>query len=314
MATEAEGRHGRALTDSSSYVPPTMPLIAQGKVRDLYAIDSTSLLFVATDRISAYDAPLTNGIPAKGILLNQLSAYWMSLLHTAMPSLKTHLISTSVPEQVSASSGNALSGRCSIVRRLKVFPLEAIVRGYLTGSAWAEYQRSGTVHGIQLPAGLRESEALPGGALYTPSTKAPPGQKDENISPTRAREIVGDQHAAKIEELALGIYGFATQYAKDRGIIIADTKFEFGLDEATGEVVLVDETLTPDSSRFWDVSRYVVGHGQESYDKQFLRDWLVKNGQKGKADVLMPEEVVAETSRRYEAAFEAIVGKSSSIA
>ncbi len=190
------------------------------------------------------------------------------------------------------------------VWKLKVFPLEVIVRGYLTGSAWKEYQRTSTVHGIPMPPGLRESEAFPQGAIYTPSTKAAAGQSDQNIHPSEAARIVGEQYAEKIENLALKLYNTARDYAAVRGIIIADTKFEFGLDEDSDEIVLIDEVLTPDSSRFWSAEDYVVGKEQQSYDKQFLRDWLTRNGLKGQRGVQMPQEVVDGTARRYQEAFE----------
>lgn len=196
------------------------------------------------------------------------------------------------------------------VRRLKIFPIEAIVRGYITGSAWKEYNRSGTVHTIPIAAGLKESEAFPQGAIYTPSTKAEAGCNDENISPEQAAGIVGEKYAQKIEDLALSLYTAARDYSLDRGIIIADTKFEFGLDEETDEVVLVDEVLTPDSSRFWPKDKYVVGKEQESYDKQYLRDWLTSNGLKGKQGVKMPEDVVQKTGHKYREAFEMLTGGS----
>ncbi len=194
------------------------------------------------------------------------------------------------------------------VRRLKIFPIEAIVRGYITGSAWKEYQRSGTVHTIPIIAGLKESEAFPQGAIYTPSTKAEAGANDQNISPSQAASIVGEKYAKRIETLALSLYTAARDYAMERGIIIADTKFEFGLDEETDEVVLVDEVLTPDSSRFWPKDKYEVGHEQESYDKQFLRDWLTSNGLKGKQGVSMPESAVEGTVAKYREAFEKLTG------
>lgn len=214
------------------------------------------------------------------------------------------------------------------VRKLKVFPIEAIVRGYITGSAWNEYQRSGTVHGIKVPAGLQESQEFPNGPIYTPSTKAELGGHDENIHPdqglklvsllqiiyansrlqTTAAKIVGEPYASKIESLALQLYKTAHAYALSRGLIIADTKFEFGHDEETDEIVLVDEVLTPDSSRFWPASTYQVGRGQDSFDKQFLRDWLVKEGLKGKEGVCMPEEIVKRTEEKYREAWEKITG------
>jgi len=201
------------------------------------------------------------------------------------------------------------------VRRLKIFPIEAIVRGYITGSAWKEYQRSQTVHGIAMPAGLLNSSPFPK-PIYTPSTKAEAGQNDENIHPSEAAKIIGKEHgveygekyAKKIEDLALSLYTAARDYAKVRGIIIADTKFEFGVDEE-GEVVLVDEVLTPDSSRFWKADRYEVGQEQESFDKQYLRDWLTETGKKGKEGVDMDEHVVEETARKYREAYEWLTGK-----
>ena len=194
------------------------------------------------------------------------------------------------------------------VRRLKVFPVEAIVRGYITGSAWAEYQKFGTVNGKQVPNGLRESEAFPE-PIYTPSTKAELGQHDENITTERAAEIVGSKYAQRIEDLSLQLYMTARGYALERGIIIADTKFEFGLDEETDEVVLVDEVLTPDSSRFWPKQGYQVGKSQESFDKQFLRDYLTTNGLKGKEGVEMPQDVVERTSQKYGEAFAILTGR-----
>lgn len=193
------------------------------------------------------------------------------------------------------------------VRRLKVFPLEAIVRGYITGSAWKEYQRNGTVHNMQVPAGLKECEVFPQ-PIYTPSTKAEAGQNDQNITKAEAAEIVGPEYARRIAELALKIYTTAQAYAAERGIIIADTKFEFGLDEDTDEIVLIDEVLTPDSSRFWPADEYEVGHDQNSYDKQYLRNWLTKEGLKGKQNVTMPDDVVKETAAKYTEAYEKLTG------
>jgi len=194
------------------------------------------------------------------------------------------------------------------VRKFKIFPIEAIVRGYITGSAWKEYQKSSTVHGIPMPAGLKEAQEFPG-AIYTPSTKAEAGANDVNIHPSEAADIVGEPYAARIEELALALYEAARDYAYERGIIIADTKFEFGLDEETDEVVLVDEVLTPDSSRFWPRDKYEIGHDQESYDKQYLRNWLTREGLKGKPGVEMPQEIVDNTASKYVEAFELLTGQ-----
>ncbi|TVY40738.1 Phosphoribosylaminoimidazole-succinocarboxamide synthase [Lachnellula subtilissima] len=287
-----------------------LPKIATGKVRELYKVDEKTLLFVASDRISAYDVIMENGIPSKGLLLNLLSAHWFNVLPTLLPSLRTHFITLSLPSSIPQSQHALLQNRSMQVRRLKIFPLEAIVRGYITGSAWKEYKVSGTVHSIPIAAGLKESQAFPQGAIYTPSTKAEAGENDENISPARAAEIVGQEYADRIEKLALSLYTAARDYAKDRGIIIADTKFEFGLDEETDEVVLVDEVLTPDSSRFWPADKYEVGREQESFDKQYLRDWLVKGGLKGRQGVRMPENIALETAKKYREAFEKLTGGS----
>ncbi|KAG9230031.1 phosphoribosylaminoimidazole-succinocarboxamide synthase [Amylocarpus encephaloides] len=286
----------------------TLPKLATGKVRELYTVDETTLLFVASDRISAYDVVMGNGVPSKGILLTLLSAHWFQLLPALVPNLRTHFLTLALPLEIPPSGVAALRNRSMQVRRLKIFPIEAIVRGYITGSAWKEYKRCGTVHTIPIPAGLQESQAFPQGAIYTPSTKAEAGQNDENISPQRAAEIVGPKYAGKIESLAIAIYEAARDYASARGIIIADTKFEFGLDEETDELVLIDEVLTPDSSRFWPADRYVVGMEQESFDKQYLRDWLVREGLKGKEGVSMPEAVVKETAEKYREAFEKLTG------
>lgn len=195
-----------------------------------------------------------------------------------------------------------------IVRKFKVFPVEAIVRGYITGSAWSEYKKSGTVHGIKVAEGLQESQEFEK-PLYTPSTKAEQGEHDENIHPDKVKEMIGEEHANKIEELALALYTKAKDYARSRGIIIADTKFEFGLDEETGEVILVDEVLTPDSSRFWPADSYEVGKSPDSYDKQFLRNWLTREGLKGKEGVKVPDDIVLQTSEKYREAYIKLTGE-----
>ncbi|KAI9885677.1 MAG: hypothetical protein M1823_002546 [Watsoniomyces obsoletus] len=285
-----------------------LPLLGTGKVRDLYALGDDRLLFVATDRISAYDVVLKNGIPEKGRILTLLSQWWMSVLAEAIPEVETHLISLDLPTAVPEHLRPALQDRCMQVRRLQVFPIEAIVRGYLTGSAWKEYQAKGTVHGIPLPEGMRESQGLPE-PLFTPSTKADAGGTDENIHPEEALRIVGEGYGKRIEALSLKLYKTARDHAAKRGIIIADTKFEFGLDSARDEILLIDEVLTPDSSRFWPASHYQVGRPQESFDKQYVRDYLTARGLQGKEGVELPADVVHETSRRYREAFERLVGK-----
>ncbi|KAI1761138.1 phosphoribosylaminoimidazole-succinocarboxamide synthase [Hypoxylon sp. FL1150] len=288
----------------------SLPKVTEGKVRDLYTVDDRTLLFVTTDRISAYDVVMRNGVPDKGALLTQQSAHWFRILREKVPGLKTHFLTTDVPAAVAdEEEARLIKNRSMQVRRLRVFPLEAIVRGYVTGSAWKEYKARGTVHGTPLPPGLRECDAVPGGPIYTPSTKAPLGQHDENISKERAAEIVGDRYAARIEELALAVFRAGQEHAAERGIIIADTKFEFALDEETDEVVLVDEVLTSDSSRMWPKDKYEPGRDQESFDKQFLRNWLTENGLKGKEGVEVPEEVLRATSERYKEVFRRLTGK-----
>lgn len=297
-------------TDLQDY----LPLVASGKVRELYELDQSNLLFVATDRISAYDVIMKNGIEQKGAILTQLSQFWFKLLQSRIPSLRTHYVSLNISqalqERLPSQMISQVQRRSMVVKRLKVLPIESIVRGYITGSAWSSYQKDGTVCGIALPAGLQESERLQQ-PLWTPSTKAEIGGKDENISRAEAARIVGQAHADQIENISLEIYEKANAYAAERGIIIADTKFEFGLDESStpSAVVLIDEVLTPDSSRFWSAEKYEVGRGQDSYDKQYLRDWLVKNDLKAKEKVEMPDDVAANTIDRYREAYRTIVGK-----
>ncbi|CAN3369590.1 phosphoribosylaminoimidazole-succinocarboxamide synthase [Diutina catenulata] len=284
-----------------------LPLIARGKVRDIYQVDDNTLLFVATDRISAYDVIMTNGIPNKGKILTKLSEYWFSVLP-----FPNHLASSSdevmskLPESVQQYA-DQLEGRSLLVRKLRLVPLEVIVRGYITGSAWKEYQEKGTIHGQKMPAGLQESEAFPH-PIFTPSTKAEQGEHDENISRDQAAEIVGAELCDKLASAAVDLYSQAADLAKKNGIIIADTKFEFGLDD-NGELVLVDEVLTPDSSRFWSGAEYKVGQGQDSYDKQYLRDWLTREGLKGKEGVAMTPEIAEASKQKYVEAYEAITGK-----
>ncbi|KAL8710073.1 MAG: hypothetical protein Q9220_005345 [cf. Caloplaca sp. 1 TL-2023] len=281
-----------------------LPIVAQGKVRDLYDLDGGVLLFVATDRISAFDVVMGREIPNKGALLCLMTAHWFRVLSAAIPGLRTHFMTLDLPLQVPEELRAQYQDRSMQVRKLRVFQIEAIVRGYLTGTAWSSYQKDGTVCGIKIDAGLAESEAFPGGPLYTPSTKAERGAHDENISPEEAEKIVGVKYAKRIEELALSLYKHGAAYAFERGIIIADTKFEFGLDEETDEVVLVDEVLTPDSSRFWSTDLYKPGGSQSSFDKQPLRDWLTSQGLKGKENVQLPDDIVEKTGQKYQEAFE----------
>ncbi|KAL8739143.1 MAG: hypothetical protein Q9181_000172 [Wetmoreana brouardii] len=286
-----------------------LPLVARGKVRDVYDVDDGTLLFVTTDRISAYDVIMDGGIPSKGALLCLMTVHWFQVLSAAMPSLKTHFLTLDLPPQIPSNLRELYQNRSMQVRKLEIFKIEAIVRGYITGSAWSSYQRDGTICGIPIRPGLQESEAFPEGPLYTPSTKAEQGDHDENIHPERAKEIVGAKYAKRIEELALSLYKYAAAYAYERGMIIADTKFEFGVDRDTDEVVLADEVLTPDSSRFWPADTYKVGQPQSSFDKQFLRDWLTSQGLKGKQGVEMPAEIVTKTKEKYREAFEKLTGR-----
>jgi phosphoribosylaminoimidazole-succinocarboxamide synthase len=243
-------------------------------------------------------------------VLNLITYFWMQYLPQQIPDLKTHFLSVSdLDSRIPEDALRQIYLRSMRVRRLKVFPVEAIVRGYITGSAWASYKKTGDVNGKRMAEGLKESQELEE-PIYTPSTKAELGQHDENISKEEAAKIVGDKYAARIEQLSLQIYKVAKDYGKEKGIIIADTKFEFGLDEETDEVVLIDEVLTPDSSRFWPAGTYEVGKSQDSFDKQFLRDWLARNDLKGKEGVSMPDEVVEGTRKKYAEAFHMLTGKS----
>ena len=300
---------GKALTTTS--LDGTLTLIAKGKVRDLYEVNPNTLLFVATDRISAYDVIMANGIPYKGQLLTTITAHWFQILSDAIPTLQTHFLTLDLPSSIIQypSLYQQLQSRSMQVRKLRILPIEAIVRGYITGSAWSEYKTTKTVHGESFEVELQESMPFPHGPIYTPSTKAPAGEKDENITRAQAAALIGTKHATRVEELSLQLYTVAAAYAAERGIIIADTKFEFGVDDETDELVLVDEVLTPDSSRFWDKERYAVGKAQESFDKQFLRDWLSEKKLRGKEDVDMPPDVIESTWRRYVDAYERLSGK-----
>jgi phosphoribosylaminoimidazole-succinocarboxamide synthase len=284
---------------------PDLKLKASGKVRDVYDIDETQLLFVATDRISAFDYVLATGIPQKGRILNQISLFWFDFLADVVPN---HLITADVdkyPAQVRKYS-DQLRGRSMLVRRADIFPVECIVRGYLSGSGWKEYQSTGKVSGITLPSGLRESEALPE-PIFTPSTKATSGH-DENISFDQMCQIVGVEIASHLRDLTLRIYTKAAAYARQRGIIIADTKFEFGRTEHG--VTLADEVLTPDSSRFWPADKYAPGRPQDSYDKQYVRDYLEQiHWNKQPPAPALPPEVARRTSEKYLEAYIQLTGR-----
>jgi phosphoribosylaminoimidazole-succinocarboxamide synthase len=280
-----------------------LDLVARGKVRVVYRLGEGFLL-VATDRISAFDVVMKSPIPDKGKILTQLSLFWFQLLGDVCPN---HLITTDVKHMPDAAQPYAsqLVGRSMYVERLDVLQVEAVVRGYLSGSGWKEYRQHGTVCEIVLPKGLQESARLDK-PLYTPATKAPAGQHDENIHPSRAAEIIGE-HAATVERLAVSLYSRARDHAAKRGIIIADTKFEFG--RIGDELILIDEVLTPDSSRFWPADEYKSGRGQPSFDKQFVRDWLeTTDWDKNSPPPPLPDDVVARSREKYIEAYERITG------
>lgn len=277
---------------------------AQGKVRDLYDLGD-KLLLVATDRISAFDYILEDEIPYKGQVLTQLSCFWFDLLSDVTDN---HLISADVadlPEQFKPYA-DYLAGRFMLVKKAEMFPVECIVRGYLTGSGLKDYQKTGAVCGIQLPEGLVNSSKLPE-TIFTPSTKAEIGDHDENISFERTVDFIGEEDAAAIRDLTIKIYERAAEHARERGIIIADTKFEFG--KIDGKIILGDEVLTPDSSRFWAADTYKVGEEQPSFDKQFVRNWLNANWDRTGNPPRLPEDVIKATSEKYIQAYEKITGK-----
>ena len=276
--------------------------VKEGKVREIYDIGD-NLIMVATDRISAFDVILKNPVSGKGRVLTQMSKFWFNLTSNIIPN---HMISTDTADMPEFFRTDEFEGRSMLVKRLTMLPIECIVRGYITGSGWKSYQKDGTVCGITLPGGLKESDKLPE-PIYTPSTKAEIGDHDENISFEKSVEVLektfpghGREYAETLRDKTIALYKKCADYALTRGIIIADTKFEFGLDE-NGEIVLGDEMLTPDSSRFWPVEGYESGHGQLSFDKQYVRDWLKANPD---SDYNLPEDVIGKTIEKYEEALE----------
>jgi len=280
--------------------PPPAPSISgwnhvrTGKVRDLYTNSSGELLLVASDRVSAFDWVLPTEIPGKGAVLTQLSLFWFEKLASVVPN---HILSTDVPEQV--------KGRAVIVMPLEMFPIECVARGYLTGSGWSEYKKSQTVCGIALPAGLLDGSQLPTN-IFTPATKAEIGDHDINIDFEESLKI--SPQAGELRDLTLKLYGAAADYAKERGIILADTKFEFGTD-ASGKIILGDEALTPDSSRFWEAESWVPGGAQASFDKQYLRDYLTSSGwDRESAPPELPQDIVEKTAQRYRDAYLRLTG------
>jgi phosphoribosylaminoimidazole-succinocarboxamide synthase len=288
-----------------------LPLFIRGKVRDTYDLGK-QLLIIATDRISAFDVVLPNGIPNKGKILNRLSAFWFKKTASLVPN---HLIEavedvrcldSYLPAKSRFAYPSFLSGRAMVVKKAKRIPVECVVRGYLSGSAWAEYKQSGTINGMKMPPGLQESQELPQ-PLFTPTTKAETGH-DQPLTMAEMKKLVGEKLAEELKEKSLEIYAYAREYARARGIIIADTKFEFGLDN--GKLILIDELLTPDSSRFWDIKRYKVGQPQPSYDKQPLRDWLTASGWNREPPApTLPPDVVETTSKKYQEAYYRLTGK-----
>jgi len=274
----------------------SLKFLHRGKVRDLYAVGADRLLVIQTDRLSAFDVIMTDPIPEKGRVLTEMSFFWFRKLAHVIPN---HLTGVAPESVVAPDERGQVAGRAMVVRKLNPLKIEAVVRGYLIGSGWKDYQKTGMVCGIKLPAGLREAQQLPQ-AIFTPATKAPAGSHDENISFAEAQKIVGAELAAKVRAVSIGLYSEAAAYAKTRGVIIADTKFEFGTD-ATGNVVLIDEALTPDSSRFWPASEYRVGISPPSFDKQIVRDWLETQPWNKQAPApKLPPEVLKKTSAKYQ--------------
>jgi len=279
----------------------SLPLLHRGKVRDIYAAGDDLMLIVTTDRLSAFDVVLPDPIPGKGAVLTALSNFWFRRMRDIIPNhLSDRPLSAVVPD---AAERAPLEGRSIVVRKLTPLPIEAVVRGYLIGSGWKDYQATGAVCGIALPPGLRQAEQLPE-PIFTPSTKAELGTHDENISYEQVERIIGSQRAAEVRAAALGIYVAASKYARSRGIIIADTKFEFGTD-AAGRMYLIDEALTPDSSRFWPADSYRVGTSPPSFDKQYVRDYLETLAWNKQAPgPYLPAEVVENTAAKYREALE----------
>ena len=279
----------------------SLSLINSGKVRDIYAIDDELMLIVTSDRISAFDVILPDPIPGKGAVLTALSNFWFARTHNV---IKNHLTGTSLEQVLPDPAERApVEDRGIVVKRLKPLPVEAVVRGYIIGSGWKDYQKTGAVCGISLPQGLQQAEKLPH-AIFTPSTKAEIGMHDENISFETTVELIGSEMANKVRDTSVRLYTEAADYARDRGIIIADTKFEFGTD-ADGELYLIDEALTPDSSRFWPASSYRTGISPPSFDKQYVRDYLeTLDWNKTAPGPSLPEEVINNTAAKYREALD----------
>jgi phosphoribosylaminoimidazole-succinocarboxamide synthase len=291
----------RALFEASIQ---SLPLLHRGKVRDIYVVDESKLLIIQTDRLSAFDVILPTPVPGKGRLLTALSRFWFKKLAHIIPN---HLTGISPESVVAEGEREQVAGRAFVVKRLRPLRIEAIVRGYVAGSGWKDYKNTGMICGIALPAGLQEAARLPSGAIFTPSTKAAQGAHDENISLAEAEQLLGNELTAQVREKAIALYTEAADYAITRGIIIADTKFEFGQDDAGG-LYLIDEALTPDSSRFWPADQYVPGKNPPIYDKQFVRDWLETQDWNKKAPApALPPDILAKTAEKYEEALKRLV-------
>ncbi len=281
-----------------------------GKVRDIYELDD-KLLIVATDRISAFDVIMTNGIPYKGIVLTQISKFWFDFLQS---DVEHHLITDNVSEYPApfCDYWDQLAGRSMLVKKSQVLPIECVVRGYLAGSGWKEYQDNQTVCGVKLPAGLKQCQKLPE-PIFTPATKAELGRHDENISFEKSAEIIGSEAATYVRDKSIEIFKKASDYAESRGLILSDTKFEWGL--LNGKIILIDEVLTPDSSRFWPADKYQTGRDQESFDKQFVRNYLESvNFDKSGSGIILPDDIVEKTSAKYIEAYEKLTGKNFKLA
>jgi phosphoribosylaminoimidazole-succinocarboxamide synthase len=287
-----------ALLQSSLH---SLPLLSRGKVRENYAVGADRLLMVATDRISAFDVIMAEPIPGKGEILTRMARFWFGLLHDVAPN---HLLDIDPEAVVAPDERSQVRGRAMVVKRLKPLPVEAVVRGYLAGSGWKDYQATGAVCGVALPKGLKLASKLPA-PIFTPATKAELGEHDENISFAQMEQAIGAELAAQVRDISITLYRRAADYAAARGILIADTKFEFGLDE-NGALTLMDEVLTPDSSRFWPADTWAEGSSPPSFDKQFLRDWLegVPGWNKQPPPPTLPADVIEHTLARYREALE----------
>ncbi len=282
----------------------SLPLIARGKVRDIYAVGADQLLMVTTDRLSAFDVVMADPIPGKGAVLNAMTEFWFE--HLGVPN---HLTGVDPETVVAVDERDQVVGRAVVARRLKPLPIEAVARGYLIGSGWKDYQATGSVCGIALPAGLEQAAQLPS-PIFTPATKAAVGDHDENIDFETAADLIGRQRANEVRAITLRLYSKAAEYAASRGIIIADTKFEFGLD-TDDRIVLIDEVLTADSSRFWPAESYATGISPPSFDKQYVRDYLESLGwNKRPPPPPLPAEVIAKTAQKYQEALERLTGRS----